>query len=184
MGKAFRIIFLLSLAFVLALRTPEFERSVFDAAVRLDEWTVRIFRGSPPGPSISGKVTPPAAYEPIIYRAAVRHGLSPALIKAVIMTESAFDPRAVSPAGARGLMQIMPETAADLGLGDPFDPEANIWFGAWLLAENLRQYGSLEKALIAYNAGPAWVGRGSIPDETRRYIQAVRYFHNYYSKTK
>lgn len=108
---------------------------------------------------------------------ASRHGLDPAFVKAVIAAESAFDPRATSPKGAMGLMQLMPSTADKLGVRDPFDPEQNVEAGIrYLKALIGRFHGDLSMALAAYNAGPEAVRRwGGIPpyQETRRYVATV-----------
>lgn len=124
--------------------------------------------------------TPPAAspspYAAEIEAAAKRHGLDPRLLEAVVRAESAYNPRAVSPKGAQGLMQIMPQTAAMLGLDDPFDPEANLDAGARYLRGLLDRFGDLPRALAAYNAGPAAVERhGGLPPyaETRRFVEHV-----------
>jgi len=109
--------------------------------------------------------------------AARRHGLDPALVVAVVQVESGFQPAAVSPKGARGLMQLMPATAAELGVKDAFDPGENLDGGARHLADLVRRYrGDLKKALAAYNAGAGAVARhGGVPPygETRAYVASV-----------
>lgn len=113
----------------------------------------------------------------ILY-AAKYSSLPPALIHAVIATESRFDPNARSPAGALGLMQLMPRTAHMLGVDNPFDPRQNVLGGSRYLRQLLDQFGGkLALALAAYNAGPATVLRyGGIPPyaETTRYVSRVR----------
>lgn len=108
-----------------------------------------------------------------------RHRLDPALIHSVIRAESAGDPKAVSHAGAKGLMQLMDSTAASLGLTNAFDPAQNIEGGAAYLKQLLDRYGDIDTALAAYNAGPGTVDRhGGIPPypETRAYVDKVRRF--------
>jgi soluble lytic murein transglycosylase-like protein len=106
-----------------------------------------------------------------------RHGLDPALLKSMIATESNFNPRAVSPKGARGLMQLMPGTADLLGVKDLFSAVENVQGGALYIRSLLERYqGDLAKALAAYNAGPAKVDRyGGIPPyaETENYVRRV-----------
>jgi Rod binding domain-containing protein len=116
-------------------------------------------------------------YGPHIHRAAKRHGLDPALILAVIRNESNGRPEAVSHAGAKGLMQLMDTTAADLGVQDAFDPGQNIEAGSRYLRQMLDRYqGDPELALAAYNAGPAAVDEhNGVPPyrETREYVARV-----------
>lgn len=113
-----------------------------------------------------------------VERAAGEHGVSPALLVAMMRVESAFDPEAVSPKGAVGLMQLMPTTADLLSVEDPTDPEQNIAGGAEWLRHMLDRFdGDLDLALAAYNAGPETVSRyGGIPPyrETQNYVRAVR----------
>lgn len=122
-------------------------------------------------------------FESLIAEAAQRFSVDPRLIRSVIRAESNFNPKAISSAGAQGLMQLMPGTARGLGVSDPFDPEENIYGGARLLRQLLNRYdGSVEMALAAYNAGPGAVDRyGGIPPyrETQIYVSRVLgYFKN------
>jgi soluble lytic murein transglycosylase-like protein len=106
-----------------------------------------------------------------------RHGLDPALVLAVVAVESGFQPRALSPKGAQGLMQLMPATARELGVSDAFDAEQNLDGGARYLRALLEQSGGdVRLALAAYNAGPGAVKRhGGVPPyrETRQYVEKV-----------
>lgn len=115
-------------------------------------------------------------YDKIIGQAAQRYHLPFGLIKAVIAVESSFNASAKSPAGAMGLMQLMPKTAEHLGVGNAFNPAENIDGGSKYLANMLAQFGDLKTALAAYNAGPKRVAdAGGIPQfpETLAYIDAV-----------
>ena len=136
---------------------------------------------SPSTGSVSGQSSPSLSLdktmETMVEQAALRHDLSPELISAVIQAESGFQTRAVSPAGAMGLMQLMPATARELGVDDPFDPAQNIEAGAKYLRQMLDLFDQdLEKALMAYNAGPGTVRRydGQVPyAETLAYVDKV-----------
>lgn len=122
--------------------------------------------------------------EPLIRRHSSQHRLHPALIRAVIKAESNFDPRAVSRAGAVGLMQLMPQTAVRMDVRDLYDPEENVAGGTKYLRQLLdRFHGNLPLALAAYNAGENVVERyQALPpiDETRQYVRKVlRYYRTF-----
>jgi soluble lytic murein transglycosylase-like protein len=117
------------------------------------------------------------AYESLVLEHAKSQSLRPELVRAVIQVESGFNPRALSPKGAIGLMQLMPATARDLGVRDAWDPSENIRGGTLYLRQLLDRYdGNEELALAAYNAGAGAVdAHGGIPPyrETRDYVQKV-----------
>jgi soluble lytic murein transglycosylase-like protein len=119
-----------------------------------------------------------AAYRPLVEQTARKYGLDPALLFGVIESESGFNPRAVSSAGAKGLMQLMDGTARGYGVADPYSPQQNVDAGARFLRDLLRRYdGSTSLALAAYNAGPGAVDRyGGVPpyQETRTYVARVQ----------
>ncbi len=133
----------------------------------------------PPGDGLgSGQGLPafvPAQYRDAIGRAAGRWNVSAALLAAQIEAESGFNPNAVSPAGAQGISQFMPGTAASYGLKDPFDPEASIDAQAEMMSGLLRDFGSIPLALAAYNAGSGAVSAcDCIPySETRAYVARI-----------
>ena len=118
----------------------------------------------------------PARFREPIERSAARWNVSAALLAAQLMAESGFNPYAVSPAGAQGIAQFMPGTAAAYGLDDPFDAEAAIDAQAHLMSVLLRQFGSVRLALAAYNAGSGAVaGCGCVPGypETVAYVARI-----------
>lgn len=125
-------------------------------------------------------------YHSYIQRAAKRYKLDPLLIHAVITIESAYNPRAVSSAGAMGMMQLMPGTAARFGVKNAFDPVANINAGSRYLRILLNKFGSLKLALASYHAGEGRVQRSrrTIPriHTTNRYVIDVIHTFMYYKK--
>lgn len=120
----------------------------------------------------------------LIRRASARFGVDEALVKAVIRAESDFDATTVSTVGAAGLMQLMPETAADLGVRDRFNPEENVMAGTRYLRGFLEKYqGDLDRVLAAYNWGPGNVDRKGIdvlPLETTNYLARVKQYYSEY----
>ena len=127
-----------------------------------------------PEPQPLSETTP---FQNIIRAAAARHGMDADLIHCVVAVESNFNPKAVSPKNARGLMQLLPQTAAQYGVKDIFDPEENVNAGTRYLKELLEKYHNLTLALAAYNAGPERVdqyGRRVPPYlETMKYVQRI-----------
>lgn len=117
-----------------------------------------------------------------IKAAAERHRVPPALLVALVRAESNFNARAVSSVGARGLGQLMPVTARELGVTDPFDPVQNLNGSARYLSEQLRRFGSSRLALAAYHAGPGYVERRPhrLPRTTRIYVARVLRFERDY----
>lgn len=119
----------------------------------------------------------PAQIQALVDDASSRHGVAPGLVNAVVMAESAGNPSAISSAGAQGLMQLMPGTAASCGVDNPFDPAQNVDCGTRYLQRLLRRYNdNVELAVAAYNAGPGAVDRyRGVPPyaETRAYVARV-----------
>ena len=123
-------------------------------------------------------------YDKLILRSARNHRVEPALVKAVIAAESNFMPTAVSRVGAQGLMQLMPKTAQELGIDNPFHPAENVEGGTRYLRDMLDRFGDLERALAAYNAGPEAVDRfDGIPPypETLKYVTRVLDYYREYN---
>jgi peptidoglycan DL-endopeptidase CwlO len=118
-------------------------------------------------------------YADLFTAAGRKHGVDPALLSAIAKAESSYNPRAVSPAGARGLMQLMPGTARDLGV-DAFNPASAVDGAARLMSKHLRSFGGrVDLALAAYNAGPGNVRKyGGVPpfEETQNYVRRVTRF--------
>jgi soluble lytic murein transglycosylase-like protein len=157
-----------------------------------DENGIQVFTNIPPvGPvqdlKITGSIFSPApsdskpksqSYDAIVEKYASDYRLDPSLIRSIIATESGFNPKAVSPKGARGLMQLMPATAQQLGISNSFDPEQNIRGGVQHFRFLMDSFGNnLDLSLAAYNAGENLVQRlGRVPDikETRDYVQSVK----------
>lgn len=129
-----------------------------------------------------------ANYDALISHAAHKHQLDPALIRAVIHAESAFNARALSRTGAMGLMQLMPETAKEMGVANAFLPEENILGGSKYLAQMLKQFnGDVALACAAYNAGPTTVVQyNGIPPypETQAYVERVKILLKRYREQK
>jgi soluble lytic murein transglycosylase-like protein len=148
---------------------------------------------APPAPAAAMAAATPSALPPgvpygaEISAAAQRHGIDPALLAGLVRQESNFDPTAGSPAGARGLTQLMPGTAAGLGVTDVTDPLQSLDGGAKYLKQQLDAFGGdVTKALAAYNAGPGAVQRyGGVPPyaETQNYVQKVQAFAAAYRRT-
>ena len=126
-------------------------------------------------------------YDHVISEASHTHGVSFSLLKALIKTESDFNPRAVSSAGARGLMQLMPENIKTLKIKNPFDPRENIMGGTRYLKQLINRFnGKLPLALAAYNAGPGVVEKyRRIPpfQETENFVKQVMEYYSLFSKS-
>jgi soluble lytic murein transglycosylase-like protein len=125
-------------------------------------------------------------YEDVIKQASRRFGIEPSLIKAVIKAESDFDHRAVSHKGAQGLMQLMPRTADQMDVDNPFNPEENIFGGTQYLSVLLKRFNNNKRlALAAYNAGPETVEscKGIPPyKETRIFVKRVLDYYRLYNQ--
>jgi hypothetical protein len=135
--------------------------------------------GSLPSPPLPQDPAPKSGrFDPIIEKYARNYQLDPSLIRSIIATESGFNPKATSPKGARGLMQLMPATAARLGVENSFDPEQNIRGGVKHFRSLLDTFNNnLTLSLAAYNAGENLVQRlGKVPEikETRDYVKSVK----------
>lgn len=136
----------------------------------------------PPAPRSSASLSRRRArFSKLIAQTAQKYQLDPALLHAVIRAESAYNPGAVSPKGAIGLMQLLPETARRYGVVNLHDPKANLEAGARYLKDLLKQFGDIKLAVAAYNAGEAAVQKygNRVPpyQETRRYVARVMKFY-------
>jgi soluble lytic murein transglycosylase-like protein len=134
-------------------------------------------------PSVSGKKTE-HLYHPIILEASSHYQIDPAIVKAIIMAESGYNPRAISKKGAKGLMQLMPGTAEELGVEDIFNPQQNISGGVRYFRQLVNRFnGDVKLALAAYNAGSKNVRRyKGIPPfkATQYYIKKVFEYYQLY----
>jgi|Deesub1362B_J571_1020462.scaffolds.fasta_scaffold00061_48 soluble lytic murein transglycosylase-like protein len=152
----------------------------------IDSEGVIHFTDVPPDGKYTTVKVPSTSYSPSYYNkhdyreiaeeTAKRYSVDPELVKRIIEVESGWNPYAISPKGAMGLMQIMPETARELGLKNPYDPEENIDAGVRYLKYLIRRFGDLRLALAAYNAGPSVVEQyGGVPpySETIRYVRNI-----------
>jgi soluble lytic murein transglycosylase-like protein len=132
------------------------------------------------------KISSKNRYDEVIREASQKHGISFAILKAIVKVESDFNPKAVSKKGAMGLMQIMPENFKSLRVKNPFNPRENIMAGAWYFKQLLNRFdGKLHLALAAYNAGPDNVSRSkTIPPirETELYVKKVIRYYNLFKK--
>jgi len=160
---------------------PYFTDSPRDAGFRkIPVFSERFTRGS----YRMGTSRPPDRYHQTISDIAGKYDVDPALVLAVIKSESDFDPHAVSSKGALGLMQLMPETAYEMGVSDVLDPRENIEGGIRYLKSLLGAFdGDLDRSIAAYNAGQdAVVKYGDIPPygETQEYVRRVRHFYGLY----
>lgn len=153
-------------------------------------------QASSTAPALNGTVTAPSVtasgpvdgqFSSLINSAAQKYGVDPALLKGLIRQESNFNPNARSGAGAEGLCQLMPGTAASLGCTNPLDPAQAIDAGAKYLRQQLDAFGGdPRKALAAYNAGPGAVKRyGGVPPyaETQNYVRSVMQFADQYRRS-
>jgi len=144
----------------------------------------KIYIREKPPMSLTSGVTD--RYDDLITEASKKHGVSFSLLKALIKIESDFNPRAISSAGAKGLMQIMPENIRALNIKDPFDPLENIMGGTRYLKQLIKRFnGKLPMALAAYNAGPNMVDRYKrIPPfkETENFVEKVMKYYSIFKK--
>lgn len=136
----------------------------------------------PPGPSSA--IVSTGQWTPAVDRETAPYKISPAIVLGIIEVESGGNPRAVSPTGAKGLMQLTPATAKRYGLGDAFDPNANIAAGVRLVHDLLvRFHGDVRLALAAYNTGPKTVeNAGGVPKSAAAYVNHVLEAAAHYGK--
>lgn len=141
-----------------------------------------------PAPSDAPAMVPPAQIDQLVSQNAGRWGVDPALVKAIIANESGFNANATSKTGAQGLMQLMPGTAAGLGVTDSYDPGQNVFGGTRYIRGLLdRFHGDMRLAIAAYNAGPGAVEKyNGVPPyaETQNYVQNVLSSYDKYRTQK
>jgi soluble lytic murein transglycosylase-like protein len=156
---------------------PTAEIEHFEAAPDLPASAAKTGAKAPSSQPAAFPLRPRADLNEVVNEASDRYQLDPDLVNSVIKAESGFNSRAVSPKGAQGLMQLMPGTASELGVGNVFDPEANVDGGTKYLRELMERYNfDMVKALAAYNAGPQRVEQfGGVPPyyETRAYVARI-----------
>jgi soluble lytic murein transglycosylase-like protein len=171
---------------------PEQGGSNFDFSLYLDQ---AVAAAAQAGSATAGAPSPaakggPAPLNNLIDRVAADNGLPSSLLRAVVEAESGGNPAATSSAGAAGLMQLMPGTAASLGVTDPYDPVQNLYGGARYLKGLINRFGDLRLALAAYNSGPGTLSRlgvtnwerdrGMLPVETQAYVPKVMALYGAY----
>ncbi len=181
-----RTMFLAGAAFAIFLAPRELaQRQWMDTPVVVHQQEITVT--GPPPLNIENYISPRTKkaeqeFHPHILTASIKHRIDPALVKAVILAESGYDPKAVSPKGAKGLMQLMPHIIETFGVKDAFDPIHNINGGVRYLSQLLKYFkGDIYLGLAAYNAG---IGRVSqprpIPSATRQFVFRVLEFYQYY----
>lgn len=151
-----------------ASMTPPEMQNIFDMQIPNNEEMYQ---------QMGGHLTAPEELEQYFQQAAAETGVDIRVLKAIAKQESNFNPRVRSKAGAMGVMQLMPGTAKELGVSNPFDPQQNILGGARYFKKMLNQFGNIDLALAAYNAGPGNVRKyGGIPPfrETQTYVRKIR----------
>ncbi len=167
--------------------TPAFPTALMPQTVMPSDFPAGIAPVTFPVSSSPHPIASDVPYSDLITAAAQRYGVDPALVAGVIQVESGFDPSVVSHAGAKGLMQLMDETADILGVTNSFDPAQNIDGGVRFLRDMLDRFdGDVSLALAAYNAGPYAVEEyGGIPpyDETQAYVPRVLEYYQQFAGT-
>ena len=188
------VIFLLVVMFTVTTKNGEKSRRLLNKKSAISETNAssRLQGKSSPNLSIKDFIllnrvkTAEHLFHPIILKAANQYKIDPALIKAIILAESQYNPRAVSKKGAKGLMQLMPLTASEMEVEDVFNPEHNIDAGVRYFKKLLAGFeGDTNLALAAYHAGSEKVRKhGGIPPfkATRHYIKKVLEYYRYYKK--
>ncbi len=170
-----------------ALQTPR--APIASVPSKGDEFSLLVSHAGNPTPAAANStIRPPSRLEGLIATNADAAAVDRALIKAIILNESGFNPNATSATNARGLMQLEPATAAGLGVEDPYDPQQNVRGGTRYIKGLLdRFHGDLRLAVAAYNAGPGAVEKyGDVPPyaETQRYVRDVLASYRQYKATE